>query len=382
MRWMERMKYTFSYFRSTFYRPLMLIGMADLSLCDKRGKNTALHMAINRGTARCTEIVKLLLKYGTPVNQLDGSGKNPLSHAVLKNNTEVVKILLDQKDIDIDCPCTDGKTALEIAAKHGFAELVSHLLLSGAGFKKDNSGYGPLHSAINEGFLAVVELLLLHGAEINQLPSPLGMAFDFYNDRVTTKMVRVLVEAGAYLEHPLILLNMLRIQNLAPACTVLQHGIDTNLHQVFLEAQGEGRVAERHMQEISHGHQVGAGVRVDYKMQTALLSSSPLLVIASRPDKSQIPAVDMLLECGFKATKDQWYIQQITKGTTNHAIMKHILLEVHCKVLSLKQLCRVCIRGSVENKTRASIWPLIDSLCLPVQLSKYLKMYDLEDFIE
>ena len=358
------------------------LGMADLSLRDKRGKNTALHMAINRGTARCTEIVKLLLKYGTPVNMLDGAGKNPLSHAVMKNNVEVVKILLDQKDIDIDCPCTDGKTALGIAAKHGFAELVSHLLLSGAGFKKDNSGSGPLHSAINEGFLAVVELLLLHGAEINQVPSPLGMALDFYNDRVTTKMVKVLVESGAYLDHPLILLNMLRIQNLAPARTVLQHGIDTNLHQMFLEAQIEGGVSERHRQEISHGHQVGSGVRVDYKMQTALLSSSPLLVIASRPDKSQIPAVEMLLECGFNASKDQWYIQQIAKGTTNHAIMNHILSEVHFKVLSLKQICRVCVRNSVQGKSRASIWPLIDSLSLPVQLSKWLKMYDLEEFIE
>ena len=354
--------------------------MADLILCDKRGKNTALHMAINRGTARCTEIVKLLLKYDTPINMLDGTGKNPLSQAVLKNNTEVVKILLDQKDIDIECPCGDGKTALGIAAKHGFAELVSHLLLSGAGFTKDNSGYGPLHSAINEGFLAVVELLLLHGAEINQLPSPLGMALDFYNDRVTAKMVRVLVEAGAYLDHPLILLNMLRIQNLAPACTVLQHGIDTNLHQIFLEAQGGD--TERHMQEISHGHQVGSGVRVDYKMQTALPSSSPLLVIASRPDKSQIPAVDMLLECGFNAPKDQWYIQQITKGTTNHGIMNHILSGVHCKVLSLKQICRVCIRRSIQDKTRASKWPLIDSLGLPVQLAKCLKMDDLQDFIE
>ena len=349
-------------------------------MIDKRARNTALHMALNRGTARCTEIVKLLLKYGAPVNILDGAGKSLLSHAVLKNNVEVVKILLDQKDIQMDLPGTDGKTALGVAAKHGFAELVSHLLLSGAGFVKDASGYGPLHFAINEGFLAVVELLLLHGAEINELPSPLVMALDFYNDRVTTKMVRVLVEAGAYLDNPLVLLNMLRIQNLAPACTVLQHGIDTNLHQVFLQAQGA--TAERHLQEISHGHEVAAGARVEYKMQTALLSSSPLLVIASRPDKSQTAAIDMLLECGFTASQDQWFIQQMTKGNTNHPIMSYILSTAQCRVPSLKHICRVCARDSIKDKTRASLWPLIDALQLPAQLAQCLKMYDLEEFIE
>ncbi len=357
-------------------------------------------MAITRGTARCTEIVRLLLQRGAPLNALDGAGKNVLSHAVLKNNVEVVKILLDQKDIEIDQPGTDGKTALAIAAKHGFAELVSHLLLSGAGFVKDGSGYGPLHSAINEGFLAVVELLLLHGAEINQLPSPLGMALDFYNDRVTTKMVRVLVDAGAFLDNPLILLNMLRIQNLSPACVVLQHGINTNLHQLFLEAQiaappggsTQGDVAahaqttmpphERHIQEISYGHQVAPGARVDLKMQTALLSSSPLLVIASRPDASQLCAVDMLLECGFNAPRDQWYVQQLAKANTNHPVMRYILSEVFCKVKSLKRICRVCIRSSIQGKTRASIWPLIDSLGLPTQMAKCMKMYDLEEFFE
>ncbi len=331
-------------------------------------------MAINRGTTRCVEIVKSLLKYKAPINQLDGSGKSPLSLAVLKNNIEVVKVLLDQKELDINQPNTDGKTALGIAAKHGFAELVSHLLLSGAGFLKDSSGHGPLHSAINEGFLAVVELLLLHHADVNELPNPLGMSLDFYNDRVTSKMVQVLIEAGAYLDNPLILLNMLRIQNLAPACILLQHGINPNLHQVFLKVQGSN--AEKHLQEVTFG----SGVKLDHKMQTALLNSSPLLVIASRPDKSQEAALNMLLLCGFNCILDQWYAQQLSKSNTSHPVMNHIS-DIQCSVLPLKHLCRMSVRMRIQTKCQASIWPVIDSLNLPSQLSKCLKMHDLEELI-
>ena len=82
---------------------------------------TALHMAILQNNI---EVVKLLLDYGFSPNAKDSKdGYTCLHMAVAANNPEAVRLLLQYK-VDKNIKCFAGLTALEKARKEDKADLV------------------------------------------------------------------------------------------------------------------------------------------------------------------------------------------------------------------------------------------------------------------
>jgi len=123
------------------------------------------------------EVAELLLSKGANINAL-ASTFSPLYSAVLNNDLEMVKLLLEHNP-DIDHHDIVGYTPLILAAWRGYTEIVRLLLGHGAAIDAITKGFirntadTALSLAAHHGQLEVVKLLLYHGANA-KLQSKVG----------------------------------------------------------------------------------------------------------------------------------------------------------------------------------------------------------------
>jgi ankyrin repeat protein len=80
---------------------------------------TALHEAVRRPTDQppaSEALIRRLIKFGVPVNGLDGTGRSPLFYANLNRNSTIVKVLLDEgaKDEASPLPMWHGQLLLPV----------------------------------------------------------------------------------------------------------------------------------------------------------------------------------------------------------------------------------------------------------------------------
>ncbi len=124
-------------------------------------------------------------------NEQDVNGLTPLSNAVLSQDISKIMSLLAQ-NVDLEVKNLDGETALHIAAREGYSNIVNILLKCGSQVNtQDDSGYEPtgytpLHEAAKFGHVDILNILLEYGADVNlrtvNLRSPLYLAV--YNNNV------------------------------------------------------------------------------------------------------------------------------------------------------------------------------------------------------
>lgn len=150
-------------------------------------RETALHAAVRRGHV---SVIELLLREGqNAVNCSNSAGRNPQHEAVLLNNYNTLKVLLQSgASANVHCdtrisniqfetfvpgkfennPCPCGFSPLHIAAMYGhhsIAELlIEHKADVNAG---DCNGSTPLHVASCQGTSSLIILLVNSGADIN-----------------------------------------------------------------------------------------------------------------------------------------------------------------------------------------------------------------------
>jgi ankyrin repeat protein len=156
---------------AVFYRLLELVSASELidpasaigsftAVQGHRGR-TAL---FDSASCRSANIVKTLLDYskGLELNIPDDSGRSPLSEAALSGNSEVVKLLLDQENIQTSLRDRFGRNALHWAAIDGSVATISCLIESGKfpADSTDRQGRTPLSYAAELGQLDAILFLL------------------------------------------------------------------------------------------------------------------------------------------------------------------------------------------------------------------------------
>lgn len=119
------------------------------------------------------ELVKLMLpsKKKRINNMLDNHNWTALHHAVRSRNIECVRLLLQNTDIDVLLECHEGQTAFMWACLDDEVpiEIINDLLDHNSELVEfvNNECVSPLHSAVTNNRLDIVESLVNHGADVN-----------------------------------------------------------------------------------------------------------------------------------------------------------------------------------------------------------------------
>jgi ankyrin repeat protein len=106
-----------------------------------------------------------LLARGFDPNTLSESGQTPLYLALRDGSPRVTQLLLSAPGLRVDQVNPFGETALMMAALKGDLAVSRELIRRGAKVKR--SGWTPLHYAASSPNVAVVELMLQHGSDID-----------------------------------------------------------------------------------------------------------------------------------------------------------------------------------------------------------------------
>jgi hypothetical protein len=173
---------------------LILAGANGVCLADV---NDDLFDAAQRGNG---EKVKLLLTKGADINYKDKIvlGHTPMTIAAAFGHTEIVKLLLDH-GAPVDQQNEDGVTTLQCAASTAKSEMVKLLLDRGADVNhRDKSGRTPLFdAACRDCPPENARLLLAKGADVNAKDTKGRTAFYFAQANANQEVMAVLVKAGA-----------------------------------------------------------------------------------------------------------------------------------------------------------------------------------------
>ena len=167
------------------------------AVVDVRGKDelTSLHAASFAGQV---DIMRWLLDHGADANAQAIFSITPLFDAALAMHLEAVEILLEY-NADVNSQMTDGETPLYwvlsyCGSKDKFVDMVRLLLELGADPNICTNDTTPLHKASSSGFAEVAQLLLSHGAKVDERDvegrTPYQLA-------VSDEMKKLLLEHGA-----------------------------------------------------------------------------------------------------------------------------------------------------------------------------------------
>ncbi|XP_059147593.1 ankyrin repeat domain-containing protein 50-like [Physella acuta] len=159
------------------------------------GEISALSFAVSEGSL---EIVKLLLKYGADVNQVSNIRVSALMIAAEKGLDDIVKILLENKANVHIKEIEYERNALISASNKGRVGTVQLLLKHGARVDDVNVfGYTSLMAAAEQGHDLVVELLIKNRADVNKthMRNVNALMLAVYSGRTST--VKLLLKHNA-----------------------------------------------------------------------------------------------------------------------------------------------------------------------------------------
>lgn len=145
-------------------------------------------------TPQVQEILDKLLS-GCDINQMDSDGFTLLYLGVLSNKIDLVKYLLDHgADIDIICnyqPCLHASIEYDDMFELVFNRSDKYLNFP------DECGSTPLHCAVINGSLKVIQTILDHGADRN-IGDTIGQTpLHYITRRLDLKVVQLLLNNGA-----------------------------------------------------------------------------------------------------------------------------------------------------------------------------------------
>ncbi|KAH7407573.1 hypothetical protein BKA64DRAFT_572365 [Cadophora sp. MPI-SDFR-AT-0126] len=150
---------------------LLDTGLVDVQSEDDINERNCLHQATIYGNAF---VLGVGLEKGVAVNRTDVYGRVPLHYACMHGRLDMVEALLNVDQSTIDLIDHDNFTPLIHAIIHGHFECAEGLLARSARIDPiSDADHVPLNLACEHGSVAIVELLLKHGANI--LPDAEGL---------------------------------------------------------------------------------------------------------------------------------------------------------------------------------------------------------------
>lgn len=159
---------------------------------DARG-NTALAIAANKGN---TMMVQYLLAAGADMNVKNSKGMYPIEDAVSLGHKDVVAAMLES-ELKRDPSLLNMGAAVNMAARQGFVDIARMLGDAGAPLEvRSSEGYTPLHWAVKNGHLPVVEYLISKKVDINATCSQGYSPLDWAMNENYSKVIAVLKKAG------------------------------------------------------------------------------------------------------------------------------------------------------------------------------------------
>ena len=172
----------------------------DVNQRDNDGCNALFHAIKNTRF----EIAQLLLNSNADVNISSfSSGQTPIVYSTMKNQVDMIKLLVKQPQIDINHRDNDGNSALLHAVKNDHLETAQLLLESGSDVNvcDNDTGQTPLIAAINANNILMIKHLIKYhkmtGANINQRDSNDCNALYYAVQNEQLKTVHLLCSLGA-----------------------------------------------------------------------------------------------------------------------------------------------------------------------------------------
>ena len=157
------------------------------------GGRSALAIASQQGNA---PLARMLLKAGAKVDGL-GEDLPPLSAAVIRGHTDVVKLLV-RAGVDVDATAANGHAPLVDAVRLNRMEIVSLLLQANASKRSvDRMGDNVLLIAVDENNPSMLRTLLSGGVPVDLMDGNGLTALYWAENRQRLALVEILRTAGA-----------------------------------------------------------------------------------------------------------------------------------------------------------------------------------------
>jgi ankyrin repeat protein len=163
---------------------------------------TPLTLSIKKGR---TTVAKILLDAGAKLSIENEGGNTALNSAIGLNNFKICELLI-QRGANISSSKKHSESPLHVAARLGRIEIAALLVENGAIVDRlgDDEDETPLCHAIKNNHLAMVELLIHYGANIDipvgsffpKARSPLSLSLDFTTSN-KSKITALLLQYGA-----------------------------------------------------------------------------------------------------------------------------------------------------------------------------------------
>ncbi|KAF7086183.1 hypothetical protein CFC21_089509 [Triticum aestivum] len=156
----------------------------------------ALH-AVSGAISMLPPFQYLVEEVNMDVNCPDDMGRTPLEHAVTRGHLSIVRYLLDHgADLHQQCSSRKG-TVLHRAAENGRTEIAKYLISRGAQVNMEGDFGTSLALAAGGGYTSTVKILLEHNADPNKAKKHCFLPLCLALNNSSMACVKLLIQAGA-----------------------------------------------------------------------------------------------------------------------------------------------------------------------------------------